>query len=64
MKTVSMPAAFALAAIAEGVPPLERLVYQIHMPSPSNGLPCGAAGSGALIGGGTTGAGSCLAVAA
>src|SRR3954454_6537454 len=60
-----MPEAAARLAIALGLPPLDLLAYQIHMPSPSNGEPGGvAAGSGALIGAGTIGGGSCLALAA
>src|SRR3954451_15643914 len=59
-----MPEAAALPAIASGLPPLDLLAYQIHMPSPSNGEPGGVvAGSGALIGAGTIGGGSCLAAA-
>src|SRR3954471_21552867 len=59
MKTVSMPDLTARFAIAVGLPPLDWLAYQIHMPSPSNGEPCGVvAGSGVLMGGGMLGVGS------
>src|SRR3954468_20266682 len=58
MKTVSMPDLTARFAIAVGLPPLDMLAYQIHMPSPSNGEPCGVvAGSGVLMGGGMLGVG-------
>ena len=38
MNRVETPAAWACAAIAATLPPLERLRYQIHMPWPSNTL--------------------------
>src|SRR3954467_13654459 len=53
-----MPALAARAAIASGLPPLDLLVYQIHMPLPSNGEPSGgASGWGGLVGGGVVGVG-------
>src|SRR4051794_21161021 len=58
MKTVSMPDAAARFAIEATLPPLDLLTYQIHIPSPSNGEPCGVvAGSGSLIGAGIVGGG-------
>src|SRR4051812_6784390 len=54
-----MPDLAARFAIASGLPPLDLLVYQIHMPLPSNGEPAGVvSGSGVLIGAGIVGVGS------
>src|SRR3954471_13600451 len=47
-----MPARCALAAIALGLPPLDLLAYQIHIPSPSKGLGEGT-NWGVAIGGAT-----------
>src|SRR3954452_16789205 len=55
-----MPARCALAAIAPGLPPLDLLAYQIHMPSPSKGLGEGT-NWGVAIGGETVMGGSGLA---
>src|SRR4051812_14591349 len=57
-----MPDLLARAPIALGLPPLDLLTYQIHMPSTSNGLGDGT-NSGVAIGGATVGVGSCLALA-
>src|SRR3954464_1911804 len=54
-----MPDLAARLAMASGLPPLDLLVYQIHMPLPSNGEPAGVvSGSGVLIGAGIVGVGS------
>src|SRR3954464_11486991 len=49
-----MPALAARFAIALGLPPLDLLAYQIHMPSPSKGL--GAGTNWGVANGGETGA--------
>src|SRR4051794_39926100 len=54
-----MPDLAARPAIESGLPPLDLLVYQIHIPLPSNGEPSGVvSGSGVLIGAGIVGVGS------
>src|SRR4051794_27739632 len=54
-----MPDLAARLAMASGLPPLDLLVYQIHMPPPSNGEPAGVvSGSGGLIEAGIVGVGS------
>src|SRR3954467_9785444 len=58
-----MPARSALAAIALGLPPLDLLAYQIHMPSPSKGLGAGT-NWGVAIGGEMVTGGTGLACAA
>src|SRR3954447_608222 len=57
-----MPDFLARAPIALGLPPLDLLTYQIHMPSTSNGLGDGT-NCGVAIAGATVGGGSCLAPA-
>jgi hypothetical protein len=55
MNSVLTPAAWACAAIAATLPPSDLLMYQIHMPWPSNAVPPTAptsAGGGSLGGGG------------
>src|SRR3954453_6826005 len=51
-KTVSTPCARACAAIADALPPLALLTYQIHIASPSKAVPVGGplAGGGVVIG--------------
>src|ERR1700716_3915268 len=63
MNSVLTPAACARAAIAGTLPPLDWLMYQIHMPWPSNAVPLTAPGPAppdAAVGG-LRGAGGCSA---